>query len=76
MTFQELQRICDGKNLPICAKNEDGENVIIERGCDKWAYDGQSWERHFFKLQTAQANGWTRFDFIFDDGATETFYSR
>ena len=74
MTYQELSRLCEGKHLPIAAKNEDGENVLIERVCEKLSYAGQNWERNLFRLTTAQHNGWSRINTIFEDGTTEEFY--
>lgn len=76
MTYKELNRLCKDKSLPITAKNEDGENIIIERGCDKWSYGSDHWERNFFKIVTAQHNGWTRINFIYEDGTTEELYQR
>lgn len=74
MTYQQIKTLCNGKNLPIAAQNEDGENVIIKHGCDKWTYKEESWERNFFELVTAQHNGWTRHNIIFENGSTEEFY--
>ena len=69
MTYQELTNLCKGETLPWCAKNEDGENVIISHGCDKQA-------GNYFKLQTAQHNGWTRLNHIYEDGSSEESYER
>lgn len=74
MTYREIQSLCYGKNLPIAAKNQDGENVVIEQGSERWRYQGETWERHFFKLSTAQHNGWTRINMLFDDGMSDEFY--
>lgn len=67
MTYKELTTMCQGKTFPLCAKNEDGENVVIAHGCN---------ETNYFKLTTAQHNGWTRQNIIFEDGSTEEFYER
>ena len=64
MTYQELSRLCKGKRLPICGTNEDGENIIIEQGCG------------FFKLTTAQHNGWTRINYICRDGSSDELYKK
>lgn len=67
MTYQEIKQLCQGKHLPTTAKNEDGENVIIEQGCD---------EMNFFKLTTAQNNGWARINLIYEDGSTDELYQK
>lgn len=76
MTYKELEKLTKGKTLPICGKNEDGENVIIEHKTERWTYKNESWERKFFKLTTAQNNGCTRHNCIFEDGSTEEFYTK
>ena len=76
MTYCELQSICHGKQLPIVATNEDGENVIIAHGCQHWTYRDIKLDRPYFELTTAQHNGWTRHNLVFKDGATEEFYER
>lgn len=74
MTYREIKSLCMGRHLPIAATNEDGENVIIEQGSERWTYENEKWERHFFKLSTAQHNGWTRINMYFDDNQTDEFY--
>lgn len=76
MTYAKLAKRTEGHTLPLAGTNEDGENVIIDRGCDKWSYAGDSWERNFFKLTTAQHNGWTRVNFVYEDGSTDEFYTK
>ena len=62
MTYKELNAVFAGKSFPLAAKNSDGENIIIERG------------KGFFKLTTAQQNGWTRHNMIFENGNADEFY--
>lgn len=76
MTYQEIKTLCNGKSLPIAAQNEDGENVIIEQGIETLSYQNESWKRHFFRLFTAQHNGWTRINMLFEDGQSDEFYQR
>lgn len=64
MTFDEIEKMVSGKGLPICGKNEDDENVLIEKG------DG------CYKLTTAQHNGWTRINLYHRDGSIEEMYER
>ena len=64
MTYQELTEVCRGMKLPFCAKNDDGENVIVSRGLD------------FFEQQTAQHNGWIRINRVYRDGTREELYKR
>ena len=76
MTYNELEKLTEGKKLPFAGKNESGENVIIDRGCDRWSYRGEAWEKNFFKLTTAQSNGWVRINFVYDDGSTDELYQK
>ena len=64
MTYKELRRLCFGKRLPIVATNADGENIIIEAG------------KGFYRLTTAQHNGWCRIDTVYADGTSEEIYTR
>ena len=76
MTYEELKKLCAGKHLPITAKNEDGENIIIEQGVQTWSTEYETWDRNFFKIVTAQRNGWTRINLIFEDGASDELYQK
>ena len=68
MTYQELKNLTDGKQLPIAGKNEDGENVIVSHG--------KIGDRKYYKLTTAQSNGWTRYNYVYEDGDTEESYAK
>ena len=76
MTYAELKDLCAGKSFPVAGKNEDGENVIIAHGCQHLIYEDIKLDRPYFELTTAQHNGWTRHNFVFEDGITEEFYER
>ena len=64
MTYQELTALCIGKCLPVAGTNEYGENIIIERG------------KGFFRLTTAQHNGWVRINTHYENGTSEETYSK
>lgn len=68
MTFKELERMVDGRTLPLGAENEDGEPVIIEAG----RTDGEKW----FKLTTSQSNGWLRTNYIWENGTCEELFEK
>lgn len=76
MTYIKLERLTANKNFPLAGVNSDGENVIIEKGVDKWTYQNEGLEREFFKLTTAQHNGFTRINFYYDDGQVDEFYTK
>ena len=76
MTYQELKTLTEGKDFPICGKNEDGENVIIRHRTDIIRYRDEEWDRNYFHLMTAQDNGWMRHNIIHENGSTEEFYER
>jgi hypothetical protein len=69
MTFEELNELTTGRTFPLAAENQDGEVVIIEAGRNK------SGDR-FFRLTTAQDNGWTRINYIWEDGTIEELFQK
>lgn len=68
MTYQELKHLCKGNTFPLCAKNADGENIIVHHGINN--------EGNFFDIQTAQNNGWIRHNFVYEDGSAEELYDK
>lgn len=68
MTYTQLQKLTVGRSLPLFGKNEDGENVIIEHGAASGV--------RFFKLTTAQDNGWCRINIIYADSTSEEYYQK
>lgn len=70
MTYKEIEKATKGKTFPLAGKNEDGENIIIQAGRD------DDVGGRFFKLTTAQGNGWTRIEHIFEDGTTTEEYEK
>lgn len=64
-----------GEFLLLAAKNEYGENVIIKHGTQQWSYNGKTWNQNFFKISTAQHNGWMRHNMIFEDATPKNFMS-
>ena len=69
MTYIEIDRMCRWKHLPLCARNDSGENVIIAKG-------SESGRGNFFHLKTSQSNGWIRNNIIFADGSSDEFYTK
>lgn len=56
------------ENLPLAAKTEDGEDVIIENG----GFDDDG--NIIWRISTFQTNGWTAIREYYKDGTiTETF---
>ena len=66
--FIELERMTDGKTLPITGKNEDNEVVIIEAGCS----NGE----RFFRVTTVQHNNWCRINTYWENGTIEGTYRK
>lgn len=64
MTYAQLDRITESRSLPIAGQNNDGEAIVIAKG------DG------FYKLTTAQHNGWNRIEIIYANGDREEHYER
>lgn len=68
MTYQEFLELSEGLTFPLYTKNGAGENVIIEHG-----HDGQ---QGFFKQITSQHNGWTRVNYVYENGSSEELFER
>lgn len=67
MTYESISKLMDSHESPCTAENENGETVIIERFRDNY-------NRYFYRLQTAQTNGWLRISEYYADGTiTETY---
>ena len=62
--FEELKGMTCGKSLPLSAMNEYGEVIIIEGGA------------RFFRVTTAQHNGWCRVKTYWEDGTIEESYRK
>lgn len=67
MNYSMIKNLVRGKNLPVSATNENGENVIIEEGSD-------SELGHFYRTETAQHNNWCRINYYYENGDTEELY--
>ncbi len=76
MTYADLKKLTEGKELPLAATNEHVENVIIQHFVDKWSYEDLKWERPYFHVTAAQHNGWARINLIYEDGSFEEMYQR
>ena len=68
MTYEELEALTAGRTFPIHAENDDGETVIIGRT--------KPGDNAFFKVTTYQKNGWTRINYIFQDGTCEELFEK
>nr|WP_325301863.1 hypothetical protein [uncultured Dysosmobacter sp.] len=68
MTYKEIKRLMEGRSLPVLAKNQDEEPVIIE--------EGRSEAGHFYRLTTAQNNNWCRINVYYEDGSTDEIYQK
>ena len=68
MTFSELMELIKNHTLPLDATNEEGEFVIIEAG----TRDGE----RYFRLTTAQHNGWCRINYVYEDGTVEELFEK
>ena len=68
MTYTQLKQLTAGHLLPLCGKNPDGENVIIEHGIAAGV--------GLYKLTTAQRNNWNRINIIYADSTSEEYYER
>lgn len=68
MTYNEIMALVNNRRLPMDATNDNGEFVIIEAGSN----DGD----RYFRLTTAQHNGWTRINYIYESGTREELYRK
>ena len=68
MDFNELMILAEDKGRVFTAQNENGENMVI-------SYDYNGGDR-YFRVETAQHNGWTRINYIWEDGTREEMFKR
>ena len=66
--YCDLMKLTKGKELPLATTNADGESVIVEQGTCEIG--------HFFKLTTAQDNGWLRINIYYETGESEELYKK
>ena len=63
-TFENLTR--QNNIYPAIGTNEDGETVIIERGHNE--------NGDYVRVETAQANGWIRINYYYENGDAEEMF--
>ena len=68
MNYSEIEKLVQGKHLPVAGHNEDEENMIVERGADSAG--------KFFRLTTCQHNGWLRINTYYENGSSEETYKK
>lgn len=68
MSYEKIARIVGGKSLPMTGRNEYGEAVVVEGGLSS--------SRRFFRVTTAQSNGWCRINTYYEDGDSDETYRR
>ena len=66
--FDKIKKQTKGKSFPIAGINEQGEPTII--------YHGVSEIGEFYRVDTAQANGWIRTNIYYSDGSGEELYDK
>lgn len=65
-TFEKItSTICD---FPVAGTNENGEQVIIERGRNE--------NGDYVRVETAQSNGWIRINYYYRNGDAEETFDR
>ena len=71
MTYESIKnQIAEsGEELPISAKNENGELVIIE---ERFSEEGNP----YYNLTTVQNNNWCRINCYYADGTIDETYER
>lgn len=68
MTYKEIEKLVESKELPCGGSNAEGDMVIIEAGRN----DGV----RFFHLTTSQSNNWVRHNYIYENGNSEKLFER
>lgn len=68
MTYQEIQKLIEDRELPCGGTNAEGEMLIIEAGINDSV--------RFFHLTTAQNNNWVRHNYIYENGDREETFER
>lgn len=68
MTYWDIQNIVKWQRAPLACENEQFENVVIEEGRDD--------EGHFYRLTTAQSNGWCKVAHYYETGTITEEYMK
>lgn len=68
MTYWDIKKIVKGQRPPLTCENECLENVIIEESKDN--------EGHFYRLTTAQGNGWCKVMHYYETGTITEEYMK
>ena len=68
MTYEELKAFVGEHKLPIDAINENGEFTLIEGGCNG--------ADPYYRVTTAQQNGWLRINYIYKSGMREEMFEK
>ena len=69
MTYKEIEKAVNSRDLPLAGVNEDGERIVVGTGC---AEDGEQ----YYWITTYQENGWVRTNNYYEGGTVEELYSR
>lgn len=69
MTYKEIAKGIEGRNIPLAGVNENGERIVVGAGITD---DGE----HYYSITTYQKNGWARTNNYYEDGTVEELYSR
>ena len=68
MYYKDIEKLVDGKELPVGGTNAEGEAVIIEAG----SLDGV----RFFHVTTSQNNDWVRHNYYYENGDSEELFEK
>lgn len=66
MAYGDIYEMTKGFEFPLSARNENGENVVIEKGRNE--------NGDYFCTNTMQKNGWVRMNFYYSNGDYEELY--
>ena len=69
-SFKDIEKLVEGKELPITGETEDGEFIMICAGRTEEGL-GRS-----YQVETEQENGWSRIHTYWEDGTKEETFKR
>ena len=69
-SFKDIEKLVEGRELPISGETEDGEFIMI---CKGRAEEGLG---RSYQVATEQDNGWTRIHTYWEDGTKEETFKR
>ena len=68
MNYKQVDKIVNGRELPLSGETGDEEPFIITKG--------RAGDLDYYKISVAQNNNWMRILYLYEDGTSEETYEQ